>query len=223
MDILPPLPLLGTFVTASVVLAVTPGPGVLFIVSQSLAYGRPRAFAAVAGVALGNFGNALGAALGLAVLLAVSSLAFMLVKWLGAAYLVWLGVRMLRGMTAGDSRAVIGATAPGERVSDTPHAARIGRDAFLVALANPKTTLFFGAFLPQFVTAGAAPVVAQTIALGAAFVAIAAVTDTLYALTASAAQARLARAPRARRAGRLATGATLIGLGGFTAVGGGRS
>lgn len=212
MDILPPSPLLGAFVAASIVLAVTPGPGVLFIVAQSLTHGRRSAFAAVAGVALGNLGNALGAALGLAALFAVSSLAFTAVKWAGAAYLVWLGVQALRGTAARRARL------DGAR----PYAARTTRDAFVVALLNPKTTLFYAAFLPQFVTAGTAPLLVQTMALGALFVAIAAATDSLYALAATSAQAFVSRSPRARRAGRVATGGTLIGLGCLAALGDGR-
>jgi threonine/homoserine/homoserine lactone efflux protein len=209
MDILPPLPLLGAFMAASLVLAVTPGPGVLFIVAQSLAHGRQSAFAAVAGVALGNLGSALGAAFGLAALFAWSSLAFTLVKWAGAAYLVWLGVEALRGARS----------SPEHFDPAPPRSARTCRDAFVVALLNPKTTLFFAAFLPQFVSAGGASVVAQTLALGALFVAIAAATDSLYALTATSARALVSRSPRTRGIGRLASGGTLIGLGCLAALG----
>ena len=89
-------PTLAAFAAASLVLAVTPGPAVLYIVTRTLAQGRAAGFASVAGVALGNLGNAIGASIGLAALFAVSSLAFSVVKVAGAAYLVWLGVQALR-------------------------------------------------------------------------------------------------------------------------------
>jgi len=94
-DVLPPAPLVAAFFVASVLLAVTPGPGVVYIVTRSVAQGRRAGLASVAGVALGNFANALGAAVGLGALLAVSSAAFSVVKYAGALYLVWLGVRVL--------------------------------------------------------------------------------------------------------------------------------
>jgi len=94
MLLLPSTPLLAAFAGASLVLALTPGPAVVYIVARTLAQGRARGLASVIGVAFGNLANALGAALGLAALFAVSSAAFTVVKWAGAAYLVYLGVRM---------------------------------------------------------------------------------------------------------------------------------
>ena len=136
-DWLPAPPLLAAFVLASLVLAVTPGPGVLYIVTRSLAQGRRAGLASVAGVALGNFGNALGAALGLAALFELSSWAFTVVKYAGAGYLVWLGVKALRAPVAAASMA---AGAPSAAT-----ARRLFRDGFVVALLNPKTALFFAA------------------------------------------------------------------------------
>jgi threonine/homoserine/homoserine lactone efflux protein len=95
-DFLPAWPLLSAFLIASFILAITPGPGVFYIVTRSLLQGRRFGLASVAGVALGNFGNAVGASLGLAALFAVSSLAFLVVKYAGALYLVYLGVQALR-------------------------------------------------------------------------------------------------------------------------------
>src|SRR5204863_1953414 len=95
-DLLPAWPLLSAFLVASLILAVTPGPGVFYIVTRSLAQGRRSGLASVAGVALGNLGNAIGAAVGLAALFTVSALAFQVVKYVGAAYLFYLGVRILR-------------------------------------------------------------------------------------------------------------------------------
>lgn len=206
-DLLPPLPLLGAFIAASGVLAVTPGPGVLYIVARCLAQGRASGLASVAGVALGNLGNALGAALGLAALFAVSSAAFTVVKWAGAAYLVWMGIAALRARPA---------VAPAAAPQAGAALGRVFRDGFLVALLNPKTTIFFAAFLPQFI-APQGPVVAQTVLLGVLFVAIAAASDTAYALLAGAV------APRLRGAGmglwgRWLSGGTYIGLGVLTAL-----
>jgi threonine/homoserine/homoserine lactone efflux protein len=213
-DFLPPLPLFTAFVAASVILAVTPGPAVFYIVTRSVAHGRRSGLASVAGVALGNLGNAIGASLGLAALFAVSSLAFTVVKYLGALYLVWLGVQALRARP-------VGATAMEARV-DPAAARRIFMDGFVVALLNPKTAIFFAAFLPQFVASPAAPVT-QTIALGVIFVLVASFTDTLYALTAGTVRPWLRRASGMARAGRYVTAGAFIGLGLLTAVSGQRT
>jgi threonine/homoserine/homoserine lactone efflux protein len=201
--------MLGAFVLASLVLAVTPGPGVLYIVARTAAQGRRAGLASVAGVAAGNLVNALGASLGLAALFAVSATAFGIVKWAGAAYLIWLGVQALRRPpTAGP---------PGP--FEPPRLARIWRDGFVVALLNPKTALFFAAFLPQFIDSAtsAAP---QAVLLGGLFVLIAALTDSGYVLLAgSAARAITGRlAQRAAQLGRYATAATCIGLGLYAAT-----
>jgi threonine/homoserine/homoserine lactone efflux protein len=168
-SLFPPWPLFSAFVMASLVLAVTPGPGVFYIVTRSIVQGRRSGLVSVAGVALGNLGNALAASVGLAALFAVSSLAFTIVKYAGALYLVYLGVQMLRTPHAEPS-------APAPAVATL---GRIFRDGFVVALLNPKTTLFFAAFLPQFLSPAVSPVL-QSMALGALFVAIAALTDSAY-------------------------------------------
>lgn len=206
----PPWPLFSAFLLASFVLAVTPGPGVLYIVTRSLVQGRRFGLVSVAGVALGNLGNALAASVGLAALFAVSSLAFAIVKYAGAVYLVYLGVQMLR-------------SSPGEHSAVAPAAVplkRIFRDGFVVALLNPKTTVFFAAFLPQFLSPGAPPMF-QSVALGFLFVAIAAATDSAYALAAGAA-APVLRGKAVRSVGRRLGGGVFIGLGVFAALAGTR-
>jgi threonine/homoserine/homoserine lactone efflux protein len=200
-------PLLAAFGLASLVLAATPGPGVLYIVTRTLAQGRRAGLASVAGVALGNLGNAMAASLGLAALLAVSSLAFTVVKFAGAAYLVWLGIKALRETSVAAPLAQF----------DAPRHGRILRDGFVVALLNPKTALFFAAFLPQFIDpAGSA--VLQSAAFGSSFVAIAACTDTAYVLAAGAAAPALGALGRTRTLGRYATAMVYLGLGVFTAL-----
>jgi threonine/homoserine/homoserine lactone efflux protein len=200
--IFPEPALLAAFCVASLVLALTPGPAVLYIVARTMGQGRRSGFASVAGVALGNFGNAAGAAAGLGALFAWSSTAFTVVKWAGALYLVWLGVQALR-------------RAPAAVSPDAPPAgghARVLREGFWVALLNPKTALFFAAFLPQFIAPGPSPL-AQSLALGTLFVAIAACSDALYVLLAGSLQPLLGRARGAARVGRWLTGGTYIGLG----------
>lgn len=211
-DLLPAAPLLSAFLIASFALAVSPGPCVFYIVTRSLLQGRRYGLASVAGVALGNLGNALGASIGLAALFSVSSVAFMTIKYAGALYLIYLGVQALRIPQA-------------EMAPATPKPAslwQIFRDGFIVALLNPKTGVFFAAFLPQFMSTETAPML-QSIALGALFVAIAAFTDTGYALAAGAAAPALAHARGIRALGRYLTGGAFIGLGVFTAFSGSRS
>ncbi len=210
-DILPSWPLLSAFLAASFILAVTPGPGVFYIVTRSMLQGRRHGLASVLGVALGNLGNAVGASIGLAALFAISTVAFTVVKYAGAVYLIYLGIQALRAPGMDPTAA---APAP-ERLG------RIFRDGFVVALLNPKTAIFFAAFLPQFMN-GSAPPVVQSIALGALFVAMAAVTDTGYALAAGAVAPLLGRARGVRALGRYLTGSAFIGLGLFTALGGPR-
>ncbi|WP_280155537.1 LysE family translocator [Piscinibacter sp. XHJ-5] len=206
---LPDSPLLLAFVGASLALALTPGPAVVYIVARTLAQGRACGLASVLGVMLGNLSNAVGASLGLAALFAVSSAAFTVVKWAGAAYLVYLGIRMWQAAPA-----VADATPP----APAQPLRRVFRDGFVVALLNPKTTLFFAAFLPQFMDPQTSPLM-QTLALGAVFVAVACCTDLVYVLTASLVAPRLSRAARHAVWGHRLAGTSFIGLGVLTAMG----
>ncbi len=205
-------PLWIPFLLASLVLAATPGPGVLYIVARTLALGRRAGLASVLGVMLGNLGNALGAALGLAALLAVSATAFAVVKWAGVVYLVYLGVQVLR------SRRAASLAAHGQSTSG----ARLMREGFWVALLNPKTTLFFAAFLPQFINP-AGPALPQSTALGVSFVVIAAGTDTAYVLLAQWVVSKLGPAPAGAGIWRHAQAAVYFGLGALAATAGPQS
>lgn len=211
-ELLPSGPLLAAFFFASIILAVTPGPGVLYVVTRTLAQGRHAGLASIAGVALGNLANAIGAAIGLAALFAISSLAFTIVKYAGAAYLIYLGIKALR--------------APRAEIKAMPSAAadlrRMFRDGFLVALLNPKTTIFFAAFLPQFMNPDASPIL-QSILLGAIFVVIAAITDTVYVIAASVVAPALSQLRSAPAVGRYVTASAFIGLGVLAAASGSRS
>ena len=209
-DLLPAWPLLSVFLIASLVLAVTPGPGVFYIVARSLDHGRRAGLATVAGVAVGNLVNVIGAAIGLAALFAVSSLAFTVVKYAGAAYLIYLGIQALRASRS-----------PAVTIAAPTSLVRLFRDGCLVAILNPKTALFFAAFLPQFLNSSL-PAMPQSIALGTLFVAIAVMTDTAYVLAASIVAPRLSRMRAAGSAGRYFPGSALIGLGLLTALSGSR-
>ncbi len=196
------------FLLASLVLAATPGPGVAYIVARSVAQGRRAGLSSVVGVALGNLANAVGASIGLAALLATLPLAFTIVKDAGALYLVYLGVKSLATKTVAES-AAFGAA----------NLARILREGFFVALLNPKTALFFAAFLPQFIDPGASAML-QSLLFGVLFVVIAVVTDSLYVLTASVASPLLSRRQGVPRFARYLSAGVLIGLGILAAVSG---
>jgi threonine/homoserine/homoserine lactone efflux protein len=209
-ELLPPLPLLLAFLAAAVVLAITPGPGVVYVVTRTLANGRSSGLASVAGVALGNLGNAAAASIGLAALLATSAAAFDVLRFAGAAYLCYLGVQALRSPPVQQSNAL----------APSSHGRVLGQ-GFLVALLNPKTTLFFAAFLPQFMVPTAAPVW-QALALGAIFVFIAALTDTGYVLLASVLAPALRASKGATSLGRFGSALVYFALGIYAAFSGSR-
>lgn len=212
INLLPPWPLLSVFLLASFVLAVTPGPGVFYIVARSVAQGRRSGLASVAGVAVGNFGNAVAASFGLAALLAASSLAFSVVKYTGAAYLIYLGIKALRAKSAPR------ATVSGGDVPLWP----IFRDGWVVALLNPKTAIFFTAFLPQFMTpnANGSAALLQALSLSAVFVLMAAATDATYAFLAGLIAPRLSNSKAAGGVARVTAGVSFIALGVFAALSG---
>ena len=200
-------PSFAAFLVASLILAVTPGPGVVYIVTRTLGQGRKAGLSSVGGIALGNLGNAAAASVGLAAVLAASSTAFLVVKLTGAAYLVYLGLRALYVRPSAETVERATGASPG----------RLLRDGFVVALLNPKTALFFAALLPQFIHPGASPL-AQSLVLGCVFVCIAMCTDSIYVLTAATLGARLRQRTSWRPFGRYVTAATFIGLGVYAAL-----
>lgn len=210
IDLLVTGPHFSTFVIASLALALMPGPAVVYIVSRSVVQGRRAGLVSAAAVALGNLGSAVAASVGLAALFAVSSMAFSVVKYAGAAYLVYLGVQMLRSSTGVSPTSV----------EPTPLRC-IFRDGFVVALLNPKTAIFFAAFLPQFLSPNAPPM-PQSLALGVLFVSMAALTDSAYVLAAGAIAPAL-RGREAHRISRRLGGGVFIGLGLFAALSGSRA
>jgi threonine/homoserine/homoserine lactone efflux protein len=196
------------FLGASLVLALLPGPGVLYIVTQTLRGGRRAGLASAGGIALGNFGNAGLASLGLGLGLAAAPRALLVVKIAGAAYLIFLGLRALRRRP--------GPTWSAAREPAHDAGARQIRAGFWVALLNPKTALFFTALLPQFIDPGGSSV-AQSLSLGLTFVAIALCTDSLYVLCAAKAAAKLQGGSVWTSYGRFVSAAAFIGLGLYSA------
>ncbi len=212
IELFPPWSLLSVFLLASFVLAVTPGPGVFYIVARSVAQGRRSGLASVAGVLVGNLGNAALASFGLAALFAASALAFSIVKYAGAAYLIYLGIKALLAKSV----------APADVSPESAPLWPIFRDGFIVALLNPKTAIFFTAFLPQFMSPGLSGSVAlaQALALSALFVLMAAATDAAYALLASVIAPQLSKHKAASGIARVTAGISFIALGVFAALSG---
>ena len=192
------------FLTAALGLLLIPGPSVLYITTRSASQGRRAGFVSVLGVHTGTVVHVAAAAAGLSALVVASALAFSTVRLAGAAYLVYLGVRTIV------ARAPAGApTAPRPRALR-----RLYLDGVLVNVLNPKTALFFLAFLPQFVDPGRGPVWTQTLMLGLLFMAVGLVTDGTYALVGAQAGRWLSRRRSSpRRRGRYVEGGILVGLG----------
>jgi threonine/homoserine/homoserine lactone efflux protein len=207
---------LALFAVAAVTLLVIPGPAVLYIVTRSVDQGRAAGLVSVCGVHVGTLVHVAAAALGLSALLVSSATAYHAVRWLGAAYLIWLGVRRL---LAHDEDAPA-APGPGTR---RPGLRRIFAQGVVVNVLNPKTALFFLAFLPQFVDVSRGSVPFQVVVFGVAFVLLGLVSDGAYALLASTGAGWLRRRPRAARTSRLVSGGVLISLGLTTALAGSRS
>jgi threonine/homoserine/homoserine lactone efflux protein len=194
---------LGLFAVAALVLLLTPGPAVLYIVTRSIDQGWRAGLVSVLGVHVGTLAHIFAAAAGLSALLAASATAFGVVKYLGAAYLIYIGVRRLRDR---ESRMIREGGAP-------TRLRRAFVDGVVVNVLNPKTGLFFLAFLPQFVTEARGHVGEQIVALGVVFVLLGAVTDSLYALTAGSAARWLRGQPRFLAGERWVTGGLYISLG----------
>ena len=195
------------FFLAALVLAITPGPGIAYVVARTVAGGRAEGLASCVGTGIGGMLHVLAAALGLSLLVAESVLAFGLLKYLGAAYLVYLGVRLLRRKDA--TFVLLDVAAQGT--------ARALREGILVEALNVKTALFFLAFLPQFV-APALPLAPQLVVLGSICVALNTLVDVAAVF---AAQRLLATGPARAAWARLLTrisGVTMLGLGAFLAL-----
>jgi threonine/homoserine/homoserine lactone efflux protein len=199
------------FIVASLILILIPGPSVMFTVSRALVYGRRQAVLTAWGNASGTFLASALAAVGLGALIQESAVAFAIVKYAGAAYLVYLGAKALRdrkGLMAG----------PTDEPGSPKRALATMAEGFVVGLLNPKTILFYLAMLPQFINTQAGSATAQMLLLGAIFAMLAALCDTVWGLVASAARDILRR-PRAKLVLNRTGGTALIGLGIAAAAG----
>jgi len=213
MDIvIPSASSIGLFAVAATLLLLTPGPAVLYIVARSLEQGRIAGLASVFGITTGTLVHVLASTLGLSALLASSALAFALVKYAGAAYLIYMGVR----------RMMIRPDAPPSPTKLARRSlGRLYRDGFIVNLLNPKTALFFLAFLPQFVDPARGAVPIQIAFLGLLFTFMGLTSDGLYALAAGTAAGWVKRGDHYLRWERYLTGGVFIGLGVTAALAGG--
>ena len=207
-----PVENLWAFVIASVVLILIPGPSVLFVIGRSLALGRLGGLLSVVGNAIGMVPLVAAVALGVGALVAQSVVVFTVIKFVGAAYLVYLGVQAIRHRA--DAADAVNGQAP-----PRSHWRQLG-EGFIVGVTNPKTIAFFVAVLPQFVSFSAGSIPLQLFELGVVFIMLALICDSVWALAASAARDWFARSPH--RASHLAAtgGVMMIGLGGVLALSG---
>ena len=196
------------FAAAALALIVVPGPAVLYIVAQSIDRGRLAGIVSALGVAVGGLVHVTAAAVGISALVVSSATAFTVVKLVGAAYLVGLGVVTLLRRSEADRVDV-----PRER-----RLRRIFTQGIVVNVLNPKTALFFLAFLPQFVDTDRGAVSTQILALGLLFVVLAVVSDAVWALAAGTASHRLRGSRRFHAVRRYVSGTVFVGLGALTAA-----
>lgn len=196
------------FLGASLALLLVPGPAVLYITARSANQGQLAGLVSVLAIETANFLQAVAATLGLSAILLSSALAFNVVKYLGAAYLIYLGIRKLLGreeVTANED-------------VKPESLARIYWQGFAINLLNPKTALFFFAFLPQFVDPAQGNVTSQTLFLGVLFVGMALATDSMYALLASSLANKLRGNLHYEKGQRYFAGLVYVGLGISTAL-----
>jgi threonine/homoserine/homoserine lactone efflux protein len=193
------------FIAAALILALTPGPGMFYVLARSLAGGKREGILSAFGTFVGGLFHVLAAALGISAVLAASAIAFHTVKYAGAAYLVWLGIRMIRSRNA---ELETGETAPPRNAF---------RQGILTEVLNPKTALFFLSFIPQFVAPEHGHVFFQFVLLGVLSVSLNTTADLLVVTLASPIERRLKSSPRFRRNQRVASGVGMIGLGAYVA------
>ena len=199
------------FIVAAVALLLVPGPAVLYITARSASQGRTAGLVSVLAIETANLIQAIAAGLGLSAILLSSALAFDVVNYLGAAYLIYLGIRKLFSSENGEEEKI-----------EQESLRQIYWQGVAVNILNPKTALFFFAFLPQFVDPARGNVIAQNLLLGLIFVGLAIITDSMYALAISSFADKLRGNQRFRTGGRYFAGLVYVGLGITTAFTGAR-
>lgn len=200
---------LALFLAAAVVIAVTPGPGILYVAARTLAGGRGEGIASSLGTGLGGLVHVLAGALGVSALVMASAEAFTALKFAGAAYLVWLGLKTIR-----EARRVEAAPADVRAAG----AGRAFREGVVVEALNPKTAAFFLAFIPQFVSPAEGSVALQFVILGLISVTLNTLVDLAVAFVAARARDGLVRRPTLIRRLREASGVVMCGLGASLAL-----
>jgi threonine/homoserine/homoserine lactone efflux protein len=211
--VIPEAPSVGLFVVAALALLLVPGPAVVYIVARSIHEGRRAGLASVVGIHVGTLVHIAAATLGLSAVIASSAVAFTAVKVAGAIYLVALGLWTLFSRHA----------EPDVALEGEQNLRRAFAQGIVVNVLNPKTALFFLAFLPQFVDPNAARPALQIAFLGFLFALLGLVTDSIWALAAGTAGGVLRRSRRFVRAQRYVTGTVYVGLGVATALAGSTS
>jgi threonine/homoserine/homoserine lactone efflux protein len=196
------------FSAAALALIVVPGPAVLYIVSQSIDRGRLAGFVSALGIAVGALVHVCAAAIGLSSILVSSATAFNVVKYAGAAYLIGMGLWTVFSRRDPDPAAV---------QTERRLRRRFGQGV-VVNILNPKTALFFFAFLPQFVDPDQGTAALQIVVLGLVFVLIAVISDSVWALAAGTASERLRASRRFLSVQRYVSGSVFVGLGALTAA-----
>lgn len=199
---MPSIESLLAFGIASLALLVIPGPAVLYIINRSVADGRNVALAAVAGLEIGNFMHVIAATVGLSAVIATSAAAFSAVKWIGAGYLIYIGIRTL----ATKAQAV-------NQLNDPMSRRRAFTQGIVVNTFNPKVALFFLSFLPQFIDADRGSAALQSLVLGSTFVVLGCISDSLFAILASALRGTLLRGKSLPIVQRYVAGSVFIALG----------
>jgi threonine/homoserine/homoserine lactone efflux protein len=194
------------FFVAALLLAVTPGPGIFYVLARSLAGGRREGILSSFGTFVGGLFHVLAAALGVSAILAASAVAFHTVKYAGAAYLVWLGIRMIRTRNAEMA------------VSPSQPSQGAFRQGILTEVLNPKTALFFLSFIPQFIAPERGHVFLQFVVLGALSVILNTAADLLVVVLAAPLERKLKSSARFRRGQRTASGLGMITLGAYVAL-----
>ncbi len=200
---------LAAYFLAALVLAVVPGPGLLYVAARTIGRGRRDGLASTLGTAAGGCVHVVAAATGLSAIIATSATAFAVVKYAGAAYLVVLGVRMLVRRSDHQS---------GTDIGPTDRRGSGFRQGVLTEALNPKTAVFFLAFVPHFLDPAAGSVLWQALLLGGLSVLLNSLADVVVVVLAGHVHARLAGAGRTPRWPRLASGSALVALGGYVAV-----
>ena len=200
------------FVVAALALLLVPGPAVVYVIARSVSGGRLTGLVSVLGIELGTLTHVVFAAAGLSAIVASSVVAFSVVKWLGAAYLVYLGLRQIFGRGGEEDTELSG---------NEDSRFRVFYQSVLVQILNPKVALFFLAFLPQFVDPSRGAAWTQIVVLGATLAFLGLFTDGLYALLGGTAGGWIRkRGGRLRQAGRYVTGGIYIALGAVAAISG---